>query len=214
VLFFVTLGAKIPRPTYHLAMIALAVSAFVLVSRFVSITPILHRFRSGTRISFIESLTALNQSRNFRMIGGSQIEVVGCTIYDHNEGPQGCPDSAVFLGCTWKKGPEPLKTTLLFRGQPGGHCSINPKPNTVFVGKHQVIGYTDSGVDSAVRATSAPFTASVPEPDPQAAHVLVLANAGAAPVDKHLQRVRDDVQSGTGHYVNGIGKVNSYTALV
>lgn len=67
VLFFVTLGAKIPRPTYHLGMIALAVSAFVVVSRFLSVTPILHRFKTGTRISFIPALN-LSQISEFSLV--------------------------------------------------------------------------------------------------------------------------------------------------
>ena len=67
VLFFVTLGAKIPRPTTHLALMALAVSAFVVLSRFLSITPILHRFKSGTRISFIPALN-LAQISEFSLV--------------------------------------------------------------------------------------------------------------------------------------------------
>jgi Kef-type K+ transport system membrane component KefB len=67
VLFFVTLGAKIPRPTAHLAMLALAVSAFVVASRFISITPVLHAFKAGTRISFIPALN-LSQISEFSLV--------------------------------------------------------------------------------------------------------------------------------------------------
>jgi len=63
----VTLGAKIPRPTHHLAMIALAVSGFVIISRFLSVTPILHRFKAGTRISFIPALN-LSQISEFSLV--------------------------------------------------------------------------------------------------------------------------------------------------
>ncbi len=73
------------------------------------------------RISFIECLTSTNQSRNFRLIGVDEAEVIGCTIYNFNEGPQGCPARATMLGCTWKKGPNPLANTFLFRAQEGGH---------------------------------------------------------------------------------------------
>jgi voltage-gated potassium channel Kch len=67
VLFFVTLGAKIPRPTTYLALMALAVSGFVVLSRFLSVTPILHRFKSGTRISFIPALN-LAQISEFSLV--------------------------------------------------------------------------------------------------------------------------------------------------
>ena len=48
-------------------MIALAVSAFVVLSRFVSVTPILHRFKAGTRISFIPALN-LSQISEFSLV--------------------------------------------------------------------------------------------------------------------------------------------------
>ncbi|HEX9597583.1 MAG TPA: cation:proton antiporter, partial [Anaerolineales bacterium] len=48
-LFFVTLGAKIPRPTWDVVLVSLGGSLFVMLSRFVSITPILALMGSGNR---------------------------------------------------------------------------------------------------------------------------------------------------------------------
>src|SRR3954454_15320015 len=56
VLFFVTLGSKIPRPTPDLIGTVLAFSAFLVISRFLSVFPVLHRLKSGNRVSFIASL--------------------------------------------------------------------------------------------------------------------------------------------------------------
>jgi hypothetical protein len=166
------------------------------------------------RISFIECLSAINQSRNFRLIGVDRAELIGCTIYDHNEGPQGSPTSAMLLGCTWKKGPNPLSNTFLFRAQDGGHGAFSAKANTVYEHGGQAIGFTHSGVDSKVRATAPLFTTSEPEPDAAEAHATVLAGAGAYPADTQLARIRDHVRNGTGAYVNGYGKQGSYTELV
>jgi Kef-type K+ transport system membrane component KefB len=66
-LFFVTLGAKIPRPTPDLVLAALAVSAFLIISRFVSITPILHMLDQGNRVSFIPALN-LAQISEFSLV--------------------------------------------------------------------------------------------------------------------------------------------------
>lgn len=66
-LFFVTLGAQIPRPTTAAVGAALALSAFLVVSRFVSITPILHALRNGNRVSFIPALN-LAQISEFSLV--------------------------------------------------------------------------------------------------------------------------------------------------
>ena len=66
-LFFVTLGTKVPRPTWHLLGLALLVSAFLIASRFVSITPILHRLKNGNRASFIPALN-LAQISEFSLV--------------------------------------------------------------------------------------------------------------------------------------------------
>jgi hypothetical protein len=168
----------------------------------------------ATGISFIECLCSTNQSRNFRLIGGVRLELIGCTIYNHNEGPQGCPTSANLLGCTWKKGPNALANNFLFRAQDGGHGAFTAKANTVFAGLPNVIGFTDSGVDAKVRSATPVFTSTEVVTDSRLAHSIVLASAGANPPDKQLSRIRQNVQSGTGTYVNGFGKPGSYTSLL
>jgi hypothetical protein len=168
----------------------------------------------ATGISFIECLCSTNQNRNFRLIGGVRLELIGCTIYNHNEGPQGCPTSANLLGCTWKKGPNALSNNLLFRAQDGGHGAFTAKANTVFAGSPNVIGFTDAGVDPKVRSATPTFASTEPSPNAALAHSIVLASAGAAPADKQLARIRQNIQSGTGNYVNGIGKTGSYTSLL
>jgi len=69
-LFFVTLGAKIPQPTLQLLLLALAGSAFVVVSRFNSITTILHRMRMGNRASVIPAIN-LSQVSEFSLVIGA-----------------------------------------------------------------------------------------------------------------------------------------------
>jgi Kef-type K+ transport system membrane component KefB len=66
-LFFVSLGAKIPRPTMELVLSAVALSAFLLLSRFLSITPILHALKQGNRVSFIPALN-LSQISEFSLV--------------------------------------------------------------------------------------------------------------------------------------------------
>ncbi len=172
--------------------------------------------KRGYKISIIDSASILNYSRNLRSIGGTEIEANGFLVYGHGEGPQGCPASLSIDGLILIKAPNlPVNQTQLFRGQHGDHCSLDPVANSVYVGAHLVEGFTDSGVDASLRATSRRFTPSMtPETDPVAAKARILANAGAYPVDKHLQRVRNYVINKTGTYVNGVGEANSYTSLI
>ena len=58
------------------------------------------------------------------------------------------------------------------------------------------------------------FQTTEPEPDAAMAHQLVLGGAGALPADQQLTRLRANVRSGAGRYVNGFGKTGSYTGLV
>lgn len=172
---------------------------------------------ASTKVSIIECLLASCESRNIRLIGVEQVEVVSTTIYNYHEGPQGCPvGGANFLACTWKKGPNALANTLLFRFQKGGHGAYEKAtPNSVFVGSKSVVGFTDSGVDASLRASSPAFAGGMSDPgDAVAAHGRTLAQAGAFPADKQLTRIRGYVKSGGGKYVNGFGKADSYTALV
>ena len=66
-LFFVTLGTKVPRPTWSLLGVALLVSVFLILSRFLSISPILHRMKNGNRASFIPALN-LAQISEFSLV--------------------------------------------------------------------------------------------------------------------------------------------------
>lgn len=66
-LFFVTLGARIARPTGEVVVYALLGSAFVIVSRFLSIAPILHLTRAGSRASAIVALN-LAQISEFSLV--------------------------------------------------------------------------------------------------------------------------------------------------
>ncbi|MFB3924075.1 MAG: cation:proton antiporter [Terriglobia bacterium] len=66
-LFFVTLGAKIPRPSLDVILLALAGSGFLIVSRFLSVTPILYFLKYGNRASFLPALN-LAQVSEFSLV--------------------------------------------------------------------------------------------------------------------------------------------------
>ena len=66
-LFFVTLGAQIPRPSPEVLMLATAASAFLVVSRLVAVTPVLYALGSGTRVSLIPAIN-LSQISEFSLV--------------------------------------------------------------------------------------------------------------------------------------------------
>src|SRR3954468_4408947 len=66
-LFFVTLGAQIPRPTGHMLLLALVTAAFLTISRFLSVSPILYSLKLGNRASFIPALN-LSQISEFSLV--------------------------------------------------------------------------------------------------------------------------------------------------
>jgi Kef-type K+ transport system membrane component KefB len=66
-LFFVSLGTKIGHPTRDVMTIAVAGSAFLILSRFATITPILGAFGKGSRVSFISALN-LGQVSEFSLV--------------------------------------------------------------------------------------------------------------------------------------------------
>ncbi|HET9424210.1 MAG TPA: cation:proton antiporter [Gemmatimonadaceae bacterium] len=66
-LFFVSLGTKIQEPTIGVVTIALIGSAFVILSRFLTITPILGAFGKGSRVSFVSALD-LGQVSEFSLV--------------------------------------------------------------------------------------------------------------------------------------------------
>jgi Kef-type K+ transport system membrane component KefB len=55
-LFFVGLGMSIPVPTWDIALWMLAVSLFVIVSRLLTIIPVLHALRLGQRVSLLPAI--------------------------------------------------------------------------------------------------------------------------------------------------------------
>ncbi|MBI4198717.1 MAG: cation:proton antiporter [Chloroflexi bacterium] len=87
-LFFVALGMKIPEPTLRLAVLAIAASAFVVVSRFVTVFPVLYALRSGKRFSTLVSIN-LAQISEFSLVivslglalGHIGEEVVGVLVF-------------------------------------------------------------------------------------------------------------------------------------
>ena len=66
-LFFVSLGTKIGRPTGDIITVAILGSLFLVISRFLTITPILGTFGKGSRVSFISALD-LGQISEFSLV--------------------------------------------------------------------------------------------------------------------------------------------------
>jgi Kef-type K+ transport system membrane component KefB len=66
-LFFVTLGARVPRPTWDVLLSAAGLSAFLVASRFATLTPLLHALRQGNRVSVIPALN-LSQMSEFSLV--------------------------------------------------------------------------------------------------------------------------------------------------
>jgi Kef-type K+ transport system membrane component KefB/voltage-gated potassium channel Kch len=66
-LFFVSLGSKIPAPTMQMTLLALALSGFLVASRFLSITPILYFLKQGNRASVVPAIN-LSQISEFSLV--------------------------------------------------------------------------------------------------------------------------------------------------
>ncbi|MBI4199046.1 MAG: cation:proton antiporter [Chloroflexi bacterium] len=87
-LFFVALGMKIPQPSARLLGLAAWTSAFVVVSRFLTVFPVLYVLRSGNRVSLLPSLN-LAQISEFSLVIASlgltlkhvDGEVVGVLVF-------------------------------------------------------------------------------------------------------------------------------------
>jgi Kef-type K+ transport system membrane component KefB len=56
ILFFVSLGLKVTQPSLHTFLVALAGSAFLILSRFIALTPVLLAMKKGLRVSFLVPL--------------------------------------------------------------------------------------------------------------------------------------------------------------
>jgi Kef-type K+ transport system membrane component KefB len=66
-LFFVALGMKIPMPTPVILGLAALTSAFLIVSRFMSIFPVLYLMRFGHRVSLVPAIN-LSQISEFSLV--------------------------------------------------------------------------------------------------------------------------------------------------
>lgn len=66
-LFFVTLGTQIARPTPTVVGVALIVSAFLMISRLISISPVLYALRYGQRVSVLPAIN-LAQISEFSLV--------------------------------------------------------------------------------------------------------------------------------------------------
>ncbi|HSE50151.1 MAG TPA: cation:proton antiporter [Terriglobales bacterium] len=66
-LFFVTLGAQIPKPTGGMLLLAGATAVFLIASRFVAITPVLWALKLGNRASIIPAIN-LSQLSEFSLV--------------------------------------------------------------------------------------------------------------------------------------------------
>jgi len=74
-LFFVALGMKIPTPTLALLGHAMGASFFLIVSRFLSVFPVLYSMRQGLRASLVPSIN-LAQMSEFSLV----IASIGLTL--------------------------------------------------------------------------------------------------------------------------------------
>lgn len=66
-LFFVALGMKIPVPTVSILGLAAVTSIFLIVSRFIAISPVLYLMRYGHRVSLIPAIN-LSQISEFSLV--------------------------------------------------------------------------------------------------------------------------------------------------
>jgi Kef-type K+ transport system membrane component KefB len=66
-LFFVALGMRIPAPSFNLIIWAVIISAFVVLSRLVTVFPVLHRMQQGHRVSVLPAIN-LSQISEFSLV--------------------------------------------------------------------------------------------------------------------------------------------------
>ena len=67
ILFFVSLGMKVAQPSIHIFLVSLAASLFLIVSRFISLSPALYLMKKGIRVSFLVPLN-LAQISEFALV--------------------------------------------------------------------------------------------------------------------------------------------------
>jgi Kef-type K+ transport system membrane component KefB len=66
-LFFIALGMRIPAPSLDLLKWAMLISAFVVLSRVVTVFPVLHHMRLGHRVSLLPAIN-LSQMSEFSLV--------------------------------------------------------------------------------------------------------------------------------------------------
>lgn len=66
-LFFVSLGLQVPIPSVYVFGLALAIIAFVMLSRVITVFPVLHKMKYGNRASLLPSLN-LSQVSEFSLV--------------------------------------------------------------------------------------------------------------------------------------------------
>ncbi len=69
-LFFVSLGLQIPKPSEHVMYLATMISLFVLVSRVITMYPVLYKMKYGNRASLLPALN-LSQLSEFSLVLGA-----------------------------------------------------------------------------------------------------------------------------------------------
>ena len=170
-----------------------------------------------SRVTFYGNLITTSQSRQPRIIGGIDIDLIDNVFYNYDEGPQGNPQGLNIIGNTYKWGPASNAaglgdpTRLLWRYTPGGHGAFaSVLDGTVYIEDAATVGFTaetPSGSDARVLA-DAPLTApSVASIGSAAAYEMVLAQAGARlpSMDAETTRLIANVRDGEGVYYNGAG---------
>lgn len=66
-LFFVGVGMTIPMPTLPVLLLAVEISAFVIISRFLTVVPVLYRLKQGLRASLLPAIN-LTQLSEFSLV--------------------------------------------------------------------------------------------------------------------------------------------------
>jgi hypothetical protein len=151
-----------------------------------------------TKYTVIECLLGYTQSRNWRVIGVSEAELLNSLLVDCHEGPQGIPVSArvennVFLRPgTWGFLPKGY-TNEVFRHQNGGEYSASAS-GQVYAAGNLAEGFTLTS--GAIVGTAAKFARSEATILPaQQVEDAVLARVGAWPRDAYFAQLIDDVKN-------------------
>ncbi|MEO8509643.1 MAG: cell wall-binding repeat-containing protein [Chloroflexota bacterium] len=158
-------------------------------------------------VTIVNNLITTSESRNPRVCGAEQVDVVNNVIYNYRIGPACNPRSLN------------LVNNLLRSGPAAGAAGLTPKTDiftpqtssdypTLFSGTVYVSGNVTDGLVGTL-SSSPLFAGSLRgalSVGPAPASTLldaVLANVGPRPIDATTQRILDNVRNRTGTYVNG-----------